>query len=125
MKPLNGQCEEDFASWAKENNTLETFLGELALRVGMVLVNFYDLPTPMQFGVIQEFADSKGFEIYIHPYTALGEMGIDLLLTDGTLCVLCYNKKGEFIFDLIDLETRQEAQKQAIIKFNEIYNNQK
>ncbi|WP_417444620.1 hypothetical protein [Joostella sp.] len=116
MKLLTGQCEKDFETWFEtyESNTDIfdlSFIGGSYIGRSLDLQDvFYNLPISMQFGVIQEFADSVEDDI---------ESRVLAKVSRG------YEKYYSEIKGIMQVfNSRHEAQKEAIIKFNEIYNKQ-
>ena len=105
---LTGKCKYDFESWFK-NNKPKDFL-------------FFDkLPLSMQFGVIQDFAESKGMTIIIdadwHPE------GVNVV--NPTFDYYIHHNDGENGAEFnCNIKTRTLARIESVEKFNEIYNSQ-
>ena len=95
---LTGGAKEQFDKWFNTHKVYEH----------LCLATFQELPLSMQWGVIQDFSDSLGIELYVSKETPL-----------------------EYVWAIIDLirefgsgygKTRQEARNAAIEKLNEIIN---
>jgi hypothetical protein len=100
---LTGKCKQDFEAW---------YIGSDSPNYYTHLVNFYGLHTSMQFGVIQEWADSVGIDVSV--YRAVYSIGFHYMITAKIRC----NKSDA------SLPIRESAQLAAIEKLNEIYNGQ-
>lgn len=102
---LTGKCKEAFEKWYSDQHPNGHWYA---------LVNFYGLPFSMKYGVYLEFFDSVGILVkaFDYPMSKGDDWWWDIRLKNEE-----YNdwESGGF-------KTRQEAQKQAIIKANEIYN---
>jgi len=98
---LTGKCKEDF----------ENAISYTLVQSGMIkqVDEFYMFPSSMQYGVYVDFFDSVGIYISIEPYQDY----------DSDIQFWCFNIKG---FNIIELNTRNEARTEAIKKANEIYN---
>ena len=94
---LTGETKEQFEKWFNTHHVYEHF----------GLATFKELPASFQWGVIQDFADSLGYELYISKEGLSWFWAIDETLYEG------YKK------------TRQEARNAAIEKLNEILNQNK
>ena len=100
---LTGKCKQDFEAWFNKgvtDNSYGTYL----------LGRFYGLPISMQFGVIQDFADSVGIDVYV------------FRIDHSTCCFTIYQFNNDHDPFSGNFQTRQESQQAAIAKFNEIYN---
>jgi len=95
---LTGQCNKDFREWWYENITDEYSSEYLSA--------FNEEPKAMQFGVIQDFADSKGVCIEICMTPTLGNF---YFMIDDSSEADMFN-------------TRPEARAEAIKQFNKQYN---
>jgi len=113
---LTGQCKVDFETWLlvwiKKNIAWETETPDQH-----DIDHFYKFPLAMQFGVIQEFADSVGyvFEIQVHTEPTM-QGGI----FKAFKAVILHN--GRFMNTLFKTAIRTRAMESAIEKFNQIYN---
>lgn len=114
---LTSKCKEDFEDWI-EGRTINTDTIHKVLLLndgGWININcteyFYQLPESMQWGVIQDFADSKGIVITIEywPDTKEFEYRINSTINSE-------------LFELKVTKDRQQARTESIKKFNEIYN---
>jgi hypothetical protein len=92
---LTGQTKIDFENW---------YLSSEVPVLYPHIVNFYGLPDALQWGVVQDFADSVGY--YFDIEKRFNE--------DGYVCFGNHNFEKE-------TNTRQEARNAAIEKFNDIY----
>lgn len=95
-----GKCKKDFEKWY--SNPIRKELQYRELR------SFYDLPHPMQWGVIVDFFDSVGINIEIAVYQ----------FNDGGECFEARTCND----DLEQFRTRHEARAAAIEKATETYN---
>ena len=110
---LTGKCKQDFEEWFNKGVTDKLSYGTY------LLGRFYGVPLSMQFGVIQEFADSVKICVTVQPIDDWNWWGFDVILEDSM--------SPFFVaFDSViigkEYASRQEAQEAAIAKFNEIYN---
>jgi len=104
---FTGKAKELFEKWMKPN-PLEHG------RYGQLISNTFDsMPLSMQWGVIQDFADSLGQ----HMETVLEEWGFDMLETIHVTSFKIGIHESEFNYD-----TRQEARTAAINKLNQLIN---
>lgn len=104
---LTGKCKQDFEAWFSR----EFYAPKIPNMTAMSVWEFYKFPLSMQFGVIQEWADSVGYGLGV--INSFGNHGV---LFSGFVRIPAKKISGEF------LGTRQEAQLAAISKLNEIYN---
>jgi hypothetical protein len=103
---LTGKCKQDFEAWFSK----EFYASASPNKVAMSVNEFYNLPLSMQFGVIQEWADSVGIDVIV--YRAVYSIGFHYMITAKIRC----NKSDA------SLPIRESAQLAAIEKLNEIYN---
>ena len=101
---LTGKCKKDFEEWFNKGVADKTSYGTY------LLGRFYGLHLSMQFGVIQEFADSVGYD-----------MITEASILQDKYWFTIYKQGNDNINDSY-FDTRKEAQQAAIAKFNEIYN---
>ncbi|PHR23580.1 MAG: hypothetical protein COA36_16750 [Desulfotalea sp.] len=109
---LTDKTKKDFEKWYWDN-VAQIELYEIDNRAWVQTIEIYDvwqnIPESMQWGVLQDFADSKGYDV------------------DATKFTGCLTVPDFFIVwvdEDLDMEkaTRPEARTAAIEKFNEIYN---
>ena len=99
---LTGKCKEDFLKWYKDVYSKQENIHEDG-NSSMLM------PQSMQWGVIQDFADSVGVNIEVTPHER-------------------FNKWWSFYFEVdgVDYQqnagTRQKARTAALEKFNQLYN---
>ena len=102
---LTGKYKEDFEKWILMDDDSEEY------RFGQALsTNFDQLPLSFQWGVIVDFADSKGYLLKVQYLK--GEYYYAVLIKDS-------NKTGLSGYE----QSRPKAREKAIERFNEIYNN--
>lgn len=101
---LTGKCKEDFEKWFRPNVTL----------VDINIFNHRTTPFSMQYGVYLEFFDSVGIDIKCDYWINFNHIDNDKRYYRSWV----NDDKASQQFT----ETRQEAQQQAIIKANTIYN---
>lgn len=92
---LTGKCKEEFEKWYVPNRYVYT------------LVQFYNLPKSMQWGVYQDYFDSVGINVGVNNDIRHFDWWVDSSKN--------YSGKDK---------TRQEARYKAIEKANEIRNEQ-
>lgn len=104
---LTGKCKSEFEKWLHNHfidNPIPTYSQSW---------NFYGLPEAMQWGIIQDWADSLGFMIKAeHQYTHSENFMYEVL---AVVFGISEYRSGIF-------KTRQEARTAAIEKLNEIIN---
>lgn len=101
---MKGKCKELFEKWYYKKMIYSKWWNEDV---------FYKLPESMQWGVIQDFADSLGYEV--STFLALSDLskyGWDITI----------HEKDMVAFRATYFKTRQEARNAAIEKLNEIIN---
>lgn len=99
---LTEQCKEDFEKWYRSTDAWKNYLDT---------AEFFSSSPPIQWGVIQDFADSVGYEI--------GTVNIN-----GWIASVKPPPNNFITWSKIRTNDRQEARTAAIEKFNEIYNNE-
>lgn len=104
MKLLTGKCEKDFRQWLRPDITSDHRYSELITNC------FDDFPLAMQWGVIQDFAISKSFELFIKPDR--GDY-------------ICFAGISVNTFYIGTRETCTEAREEGIKHFNKLYNETK
>lgn len=114
MKELiTGKLKEDFGAWYVEQQVKGI---NQDMNTPFIPINaFYQLPLSMQFGVIQDFAISKGKHIQIIPETPCHWL-IDILVVD---LMSPFYRGIETVFIDGDIN---EARIEAIKQFNYYYN---
>lgn len=100
MKLLTGKCEKDFKGWFLLHN------GYLSLS-DMFYDEFTEMPVSMQWGVIQDFAISNSYELFIK--------------YDGN-DYICFAGVSVNTFYIGMRETCAEARETGIKHFNKLYN---
>lgn len=116
---LTGKCKQDFEVWINDQ-TFPQVKGEET--------EVDQLPVSMQFGIIQEFADSVGYRIEAASDTLLdidSPLFVCKITTVKLEDVSYYpfkRYKYKDIYSCGGFNPRKEAQQAAIEKFNEIYN---
>jgi len=104
---LTGKNKERFEEWYNTQDVVIELEGVLHSNDSGTFVPFYELPLSMQFGVLQDYADSIGVDISVY-----------YMEFDG---YKCYGVSvGESYFS--HSKTREEAIKAAIKAFDEIAN---
>ncbi len=112
---LTRKCKEDFEKWFIENPEFWK-----SRRVQADLIDWFnDLDESMQYGVYVDFFDSIG--IYISDMVDCYHSSRNKPQFSTSGFSMCVEGNG-FCKDIDDLNTRQEAREQAILKANEIYN---
>jgi len=106
---LTGKAKKSFEEWYI--STIEMVEME-SIDDSFDINGFYDLPLSMQFGVIQDWADSIGFSLIINWNWTVRRYYI--LLRD--------KDKGEKICNVGQYFTMTEARNAAIEKLNQIVN---
>lgn len=101
MKQLTGKAKEDFFEW------LATTYYRDIRSISDLERAFSFQPQSAQFGLIQEWGDSVGYDIEI----STGEFG-------GFNIVIYYKS----YYSLEGVKSRPEAQQKAVEKLSEIYN---
>lgn len=118
VQHLTGECRKDFESMilAKRTDDLLGVPVSYLMKHGNLnaLGIFRSLPPSMQFGVIQDFADSVSIHVDIE-YLCKGIYDFTLVVTERPF--LSYRD--------VRSKSRHEAREAAVIKFNEIYNSRK
>ena len=101
---LTGKNKRNFEKWIMKSMNDTSYPSAYKSYIDW----FYDLPISMQFGVLQDYADSIGYAINI-------QVGTDytMIFINGDLV----NKQGEWVG-----VTRDEARRAAIKAFDEIVN---
>ena len=113
---LTGKSKQDFEAWFPVGTATDCVNTLLQKEVAITLHVFYQMPLSMQFGVVQEWADSVGIRVDItvfYDQMLNYTRGYELKVNDT-----CYYYDGDVF------ETRKSAQIAAISKLNEIYNEQ-
>jgi hypothetical protein len=109
---LTGKCKVEFEEWYYVTQSNNDWVWELD--------EFYDLPESMKFGVFVDFFDSVGLELVVHKfkgrYVASIYVEREYLKSHLDDEEIKCNKKG--------YTTRLIARTEAIIKANEIRNEQ-
>ena len=100
---LTGEAKEHFEKWYVK--TIEIVEME-SIDDSFDINGFYDLPQSMQFGVIQDWADSMGYSLMCYRVSTVD--GWHIVFGETTV--------------YIERKTRQEARNAAIEKLNEIVN---
>ena len=106
---LVGQAKKDFEKWVSKNVKHYTVKKpKFGVKTMEFEFNseFYVLPPSMQYGVIVDWFDSVGIDIYFH--------------CDETLIIFDNGEPVDLPF--IQYETRHQARQEAINKAVEIYN---
>lgn len=101
MKLITGKCKEEFHKWFCESE----FSDEIHVS------DFLEIPLPMQWGVILEFADSKGYHMTTYQMDYQNWFG--------------YKITAIFILsEIIEMGIwrRKECMEKAIKHFNKLYN---
>lgn len=106
---LKGKCKIDFDKWFYAQCVNGSHLDSLH---DNEYFKFWKLTDSMQFGVIQDFADSVGIGISINFYSS-EYCDFDIQNNDGD---------DLFHSNLFDELTRQESRLKSIEKFSELYN---
>ena len=125
---LEGKAKEMFEEWLK----VHPFLGSekyereyLEVNIDGSLFNFNNIPDSMQWGVIQDWADSVGIYITLIPNWNKGirtyRVGIHHEF-GGIIDSLFLRPEKDSPF-FIEYDTRQEAREAAITKLSELVNN--
>lgn len=114
---LTGECKEDFLVWY-----FNTYLKEdKYYLIKDVEAFFKSVKTTLQNALIIEFFDSVGIYILLKRFTYLLEF--------NDWYFIITNKQGVHLNSHLEcrikIDSRQEATKQAIVKTNELYNNEK
>jgi hypothetical protein len=104
---LSGNCKKQFEKWFG-CKTSEDFDGYNA----WILDEFYNLPESMQFGVIQDFADSLGYDFLINWNPSIRRY----------FSVIRNKDTGDKMCHCVQSLTRQESRKAAIKKLNNLIN---
>jgi len=106
---FTGLAKEKFEEWYISMYHENRIIKKIEV---LSLSKFYKLPIEFQWGIIEDFADSLGYEISVGRY-----FDLDL----GT-----HDNRWDFDVDGHDsnelLKTRQEARTEAIKKLNELIN---
>jgi hypothetical protein len=103
---LTGQTKQAFEKWAMHHYECTMYNGKyLAFTLDGSSVYFDELPDSMQFGVIQDFADSVGHDLDA------------MKLVYANVFMPFPNNDDEEHF-----KTRPEARTEAVKEFNTIYN---
>ena len=114
---LTGKCKTDFEKW---------YLGKYyftGFETEDVVLNdhiFKHLDFTMQYGVYVDFFDSVGLILDVQPVLDYDEEKYTKVVY-WIITVFTLGIKGEDYNDW-EFKTRQEAREQAILKANEIYN---
>ena len=98
---LTGTAKEQFEKWFNTHHVYEHF----------GLATFKELPPSFQWGVIQDFSDSLGYDLSCVEHS-------------NAFMFLITHKKGTWK-EGFDFKTRQEARNAAIEKLNELINQNK
>ena len=116
---LTGKCKKDFEKWVNDNiKDSKMYNGKyLSFNLDGAYIYFDDLFPSMQFGMIQDFADSKGFVFSIEPEWYV--IDSDKPLFDFFIHYVDGSKRAEYGGMN---KTREEAMIKSIEKFDEIYN---
>ena len=118
---LVGQAKKDFEKWVFENvkhyTTKKPKFGVNTMEFEFNS-EFYILPPSMQYGVIVDWFDSVGIEIFVKgfKFPALDKKEYYFIITDSIMCHLNNHLENR-------TETRTQARQKAIERANEIYNN--
>ena len=105
---LTNKAKEQFEKWyLKELNPVEYTPEDESDDYA-----FYNLPESLQWGVMQDFADSLGYDLYI---TKDSPVNYYWAVSDLINCLGCKENVDHIM-------TRQEARNAAIEKLNEILN---
>lgn len=107
---LTGKCKQDFEAWL-DGQTFPLVKGELTAYDWNDVFDLEHMPVSMQFGVIQEWADSVGINVNV--YKAV-------YYKYGFHYAVGRRVKGSRSY--APLPNRESAQLAAIEKLNEIYN---
>ena len=113
---LTDKCEADFSEYVYSTLAISD---NIACNKHDEYCNFYTLPESMQWGVLQDFADSKGYLTTVEPEW---EFPNDLPTMFWSCYIFFQNDPGKEANYAFPFKTRQEARTAVIEKFNEIYN---
>jgi hypothetical protein len=100
---LTGKNKRNFEKWIMKSMNDTSYPSAYKSYIDW----FYDLPISMQFGVLQDYADSIGYDINI---------------TKGSVEGYFWNIQDKYGFDEGQYPTRDEARKAVIKAFDEIVN---
>jgi hypothetical protein len=103
---LKGQAKKDFEKWVRQAELITDFTFLPWIKDNNLGIQFYSLPFSMQYGVLVDWFNSVGIEIYYQ--------------CDETIIIF---SKGEPIdLPFRQFETRTQARQKAIEQANKIYN---
>jgi hypothetical protein len=105
---LKGQAKKDFEKWVRQAELITDFTFLPWIKDKNLGIQFYSLPFSMQYGVLVDWFDSVGIEIY-----NLKKM------------VELFDRVENKCHYIEDLETRPQARQKAIEQANKIYNDRK
>ena len=112
---LQGKAKELFEEYVLTLPDTKGQSDSLKILIGCMWVYFYDLPESMQWGIIQDWADSLEYDV-----------GVTGLEVNEFIADISMLKQAEDPFNQLwesDLfKTRQKARTAAIEKLNEIIN---
>lgn len=108
---LTGKCKIDFEKWFNDKYLLFTTRVEQKM---FKLIEFYDSPQSMQYGVYVDFFASVDLHIYVYPYF---DFDRNLLFKNNILLYKDIDEQNSY-------STNYLAQIKVIKRANEIYNNQ-
>ena len=116
---LTGQCKEDFEKWRSEKyQECDLELSHDIFPFNWLLFN--TVPFEMQYGVLVDFFDSVGLNIYVSP-GRYGEYYSTKNMQDYHARVL--EKRFNFIHEIGVFNKSHEAREEAIKAANNLYNN--
>lgn len=114
MELFNGKANELFEDYLTTNYKGYKPYSEQCIKIGLTKVRFKDLPLSMQWGIIEDFARSLGYFIYIKNIY----IGYSVYIDDD----IC---PGHHILtDYIVKKTVNEARLECIKTLNDLINNE-
>ena len=125
---LTDKCKQDFEKWFLLSDYREQFSEGVKIIVGhSILGTFYCLPLSMQYGVLVDFYSEKYLKITIQYHPQLNQYSFNIIQaanldnikpTTHSIYHIHYNGHCDSVY----YDTEKETREQAIIKANEIYN---
>lgn len=110
---LTGKNLENFIDWLHQYMMTQTYGSKFRF-----IEQFDALPLSMQWGILQDYTDSIGYEIVIQPWNY---KMCESFEGDKTYSYSIH-REYKWLIDGCDYSTRDEARKAAIKAFDEIVN---
>ena len=122
---LTGDCKKEFEKWYFKNHvqTTKKFKELYPHEYKDIFGWFYGISASFKYGVYVDYFDSIKIHVDIHPLLDYNNEAYTNVIS-YIIIVIELNKKEELNREDLEVKTRPEARSQAILKANEIRNEQ-